>query len=86
MARPLDIRDPLEMFKAVAYRTRIMKGAGAADLVADSGVARVSAPALAISVLAKHSPSLVPLPLPLLNMICTNMPGSPVVLYSTAAA
>ena len=81
VALPLDIRDPLEMLEAVSYRTRIMKGARAADLVALAAALLGSAPPALQSVFWRSIP-LVPLPLPLLNMICTNVPGSPVPLYS----
>jgi diacylglycerol O-acyltransferase / wax synthase len=81
VALPLDILDPLEMLKAVAYRTRIMKGARAADLVALAAAWLGSAPPALQSLFWRSIP-LVPLPLPLLNMICTNVPGSPVPLYS----
>jgi diacylglycerol O-acyltransferase / wax synthase len=81
VALPLDIRDPLEILKAVAYRTRIMKGARAADLVALAAAWLGSAPPALQSLFWRNIP-LIPLPLPLLNMICTNVPGSPVPLYS----
>jgi diacylglycerol O-acyltransferase / wax synthase len=81
VALPLDIRDPLETLKAVSHRTRIMKGARAADLLALAAAWLGSAPPLLQSLFWRNIP-LVPLPLPLLNMICTNVPGSPVPLYT----
>jgi diacylglycerol O-acyltransferase len=81
VALPLDIADPLETLKAVSLRTRIMKGARAADLVALAAAWLGSAPPPLQSLFWRSIP-LVPLPLPLLNMICTNVPGSPVPLYS----
>jgi diacylglycerol O-acyltransferase / wax synthase len=81
VALPLDIGDPLKMLQAVATRTRIMKGARAADLLALAAAWLGSAPPPLQSLFWRSIP-LVPLPLPLLNMICTNVPGSPVPLYS----
>jgi len=81
VALPLDIEHPLEMLQAVATRTKIMKSAGAANLLAMAGAWLGSAPPPLQSLFWQSIP-LVPLPLPLLNMICTNVPGSPVPLYS----
>ena len=81
VALPLDIGDPLKMLQAVATRMRIMKGARAADLLALAAAWLGSAPPPLQSLFWRSIP-LVPLPLPLLNMICTNVPGSPVPLYS----
>jgi len=81
VALPLDIEDPAKMLQAVALRTRIMKGARAADLVALAAAWLGSAPPPLQALFWRNIP-LVPLPLPLLNMICTNVPGSPVPLYS----
>lgn len=58
-----------------------MKGARAADLVALAAAWLGSAPPALQSLFWRSIP-LVPLPLPLLNMICTNVPGSPAPLYS----
>ncbi len=81
VALPLDIEDPLKMLHAVAERTQIMKSARAADLVALTGAWLGSAPP-PLQALFWQSVPLLPLPLPLFNMICTNVPGSPVPLYS----
>jgi diacylglycerol O-acyltransferase len=81
VALPLDVRDPVEMLNAVAARTKIMKGARAADLVALAAAWLGSAPPPLQALFWQGIP-FVPLPLPLLNMICTNVPGSPVPLYS----
>ena len=81
VALPLDIHDPLETLRAVAVRTKIMKGARAADLLALVTAWLGSAPPPLQSLFWRSIP-LIPLPLPLLNMICTNVPGSPVPLYS----
>ena len=81
VALPLDVADPQEMLRAVAARTRIMKSARAADLVALAAAWLGSAPPPLQALFWQGIP-LIPLPLPLLNMICTNIPGSPVPLYS----
>jgi len=81
VALPLDIEDPVKMLHAVAARLRIMKGARVADLLALAGAWLGSAPPPLQALFWQGLP-LIPLPLPLLNMICTNVPGSPVPLYS----
>jgi diacylglycerol O-acyltransferase len=81
VALPLDEQDPLETLRAVTTRTRIMKCVRAADLVALAAAWLGSAPPPLQALFWKNIP-LVPLPLPLFNMICTNVPGSPVPLYS----
>jgi diacylglycerol O-acyltransferase / wax synthase len=81
VALPLDVRNPVEMLRAVATRTRIMKSVRAADLVALAAAWLGSAPPPFQALFWQNIP-LVPLPLPLFNMICTNVPGSPVPLYS----
>jgi diacylglycerol O-acyltransferase / wax synthase len=81
VALPLDMEDPLKMLRAVAERTKIMKGARAAGLVALAAAWLGSAPPPLQALFWQNIP-LIPLPLPLFNMICTNVPGSPVPLYS----
>ena len=83
VALPLDVRDPVRNLGAVVSRMEIMKSTHAADLVA-----------LAASWLGAMPPpmqalfwSAIPdVSLPLLNMICTNVPGSPVPLYALGGA
>jgi diacylglycerol O-acyltransferase len=81
VALPLDVRDPVRNLAAVSKRMEIMKGAHAADLVAllASWIAATPPPVQAMfwSAIPK-----IPLPFPLLNLICTNIQGSPVPLYS----
>jgi len=78
---PLDIRDPEEMLQAVTSRTEIMKSVRAAELVAIAASCLSVTPAPIQELFWRGIP-LVPLPLPLLNMICTNVPGSPTALYT----
>jgi diacylglycerol O-acyltransferase len=80
VALPLDITDPLRMLRAVAKRTEIMKSSRAAELVSLAASWLGSAPPPLQALFWQAAP-LVPMPLPLLNMICTNIPGSPTPLY-----
>jgi diacylglycerol O-acyltransferase len=78
---PLGLRDPARTLKAVSTRMEIMKGTRAAHLVALAaswlGAAPPPLQALFWSTVAR-----INLPLPLFNLICTNVPGSPVPLYT----
>lgn len=78
---PLDVRDPVEMLRAVATRMEIMKSVRAAELIAIAASCLGTAPAPLQELFWRGVP-LVPLPLPLLNIICTNVPGSPSALYT----
>jgi len=78
---PLDVRDPVEMLRAVATRMEIMKSVRAAELIAIAASCLGTAPAPLQELFWRGIP-LVPLPLPLLNIICTNVPGSPSALYT----
>ena len=78
---PLGVRDPVEMLRAVSTRTEIMKHVRAAELVAIAASCLGTAPAPMQELFWRGIP-LVPLPLPLLNLICTNVPGSPTPLYT----
>jgi diacylglycerol O-acyltransferase len=78
---PLDVRDPVEMLRAVATRMEIMKGARAADLLAIFASFLGTAPT-PMQEMFWHVLPLVPLPVPLLNMICTNVPGPSSALYA----
>jgi len=77
---PLDVPDPVEMLHAVTTRMEIMKNARAAELIAIFASCLGTAPAPMQELFWRGLP-LVPLPLPLLNIICTNVPGSPTALY-----
>jgi diacylglycerol O-acyltransferase len=78
---PLDVRDPVEMLRAVSTRMEIMKNVRAAELIAIGASCLGTTPA-PVQELFWHGLPMVPLPLPLLNMICTNVPGSPTPLYT----
>ncbi|MGD0775251.1 MAG: wax ester/triacylglycerol synthase family O-acyltransferase [Candidatus Solibacter sp.] len=78
---PLDVRDPVEILHAVTTRMEIMKSVRAAELVAIAASCMGATPAPMQELFWRGIP-LVPLPLPLLNMICTNVPGSPTPLYT----
>jgi diacylglycerol O-acyltransferase len=81
VALPLGVRDPARNLAAVSRRTEIMKSAHTADLVALLA-SWIGATPPAVQAMFWSAIPLVPLPVPLLNLICTNVPGSPVPLYS----
>ena len=78
---PLDVRDPVRNLQTVAAKMEIMKSGGGAQLVGLLASCIGAAPPALQSILWSGLP-LVTLPLPLLNIICTNIPGSPVPLYA----
>jgi len=78
---PLDVSGPVEMLHAVSSRMEIMKSVHAAELVAIAAACLGTAPAPVQELFWRGIP-LVPLPVPLLNVICTNVPGSPTPLYT----
>jgi WS/DGAT/MGAT family acyltransferase len=77
---PLDVDDPIRLLQAVAARTAIMKKARAADLVALAASCLGIAPP-PLQAMMWRGISQVMLPLPLFNIICTNLPGSQESLY-----
>lgn len=77
---PLSETDPLKLLRAVAGRTEVMKSARAAELVSIATFWLGAAPTQ-LQVAFWRTVPLIPLPVPLLNMICTNVPGSRVPLY-----
>ncbi len=78
---PLGEKDPMRLLRAVAERTEIMKNARAAELVSIA-TCWLSAAPTPLQVAFWRTVPLIPLPVPLLNMICTNVPGSRVPLYT----
>ena len=81
VALPLGMRDPVELLRAVAARTEIMKRSGAAALVGLVGAAIAKAPPPLQALFWWWLPEII-FPVPILNMICTNLPGPPVPLYA----
>lgn len=81
VALPMDVQDPLEMLKGVAARTEAMKRGRAADVVALMAACIAAAPPPLQALFWWGIPQIT-LPVPLFNMICTNVPGSPVPLYA----
>jgi len=78
---PLGVEDPVALLHAVSYRMEIMKSVRAAELVAIAG-AWICATPPPVQALFWEGLPLLPLPVPLFNLICTNVPGSSVPLYS----
>jgi WS/DGAT/MGAT family acyltransferase len=78
---PMDVPDPIEMLRAIASRTETMKSTRAAELVAIAAAWLGSAPPPLQKMFWAAIPALM-FPAPLLNIICTNVPGSPTTLYS----
>jgi len=81
VALPLDVRSPARLLEAVAKRTSTMKHAGAAGWVALAAGCIAAMPAPFQALLWRGLPELI-LPVSLFNLICTNVPGSPVPLYA----
>jgi diacylglycerol O-acyltransferase len=82
VALPMDVRDPVQMLQAVAARTQAMKNGKAADMVALAASCIAAAPP-ALQELFWKGITQITLPLPLFNIICTNVGGlSPVPLYA----
>lgn len=81
VALPLGIEDPLEMLRAVARRTEIMKRARASHLVALLAAWIGSTPPPVQAAFWWGLPQL-PLPLSVLNTIVTNVPGYPAPFYA----
>ena len=81
VALPMGVRDPVELLRAVAARTETMKSSGAAVLLGlvAAGIARTPAP---LQALFWWGLPQVIFPVPVLNLICTNVPGPPVPLYA----
>lgn len=78
---PLDIADDRALLRAVSERTEIMKNARAAHLIALLATWIGAAPPPLQALFWNALPQ-APLPMSLLQMICTNVPGSPDPLYA----
>jgi len=82
VALPLDVPDPVQMLRTVANRTDTMKRGKAADLVALAASCIAAAPPL-LQALFWKGITQITLPLPLFNIICTNVGElSPVPLFT----
>lgn len=78
---PMDEPNAMRMLQGIAARTQTMKSARAAELVAIAASWLGAAPP-PLQKLFWGAIPLLKLPVPLFNIICTNVPGSPVPLYS----
>jgi len=81
VALPMDVEEPAKMLRAVAARTEIMKHSGATALLGLAATCIAKAPPALQALFWWGLPELI-LPVPLFNMICTNIPGPPVPLYA----
>lgn len=77
---PLGVENPAEMLQAVITRMEIMKSVRAAELVGIAAAWIGAAPPQVQALFWEGLP-LIPLPVPLFNLICTNVPGSPTPLF-----
>ncbi len=80
VALPMDIKDPVSHLRAVASRTEAAKEVRSAELITIAASFLGAAPP-PIQAAMWRGISNVILPLPLFNMICTNLQGSPIPLY-----
>ena len=78
---PMGIENPAELLHAVCARMQVMKNVRAAELVAIAA-AWIGAMPPPMQAMFWEGIPLVPLPQPLLNLICTNIPGSKTPLYA----
>ncbi len=81
VALPMGVRDPVELLRAVAARTETMKSSGAAALLGLVAASIAKAPPPLQALFWWWLPEVI-FPVPVLNMICTNVPGPPVPLYA----
>jgi diacylglycerol O-acyltransferase len=78
---PLDMDKPVNTLRAAAARMEIMKKARVASMLAIAGECFFIAPPALQAALLRAAPEFM-LPLPLSNIICTNVPGSRTPLYA----
>ena len=81
VALPMDAHGPMRMLKAVATRTENLKRSGALGFVGLAAKWLAAAPPPLQALFWRNIPDLI-FPVPLLNMICTNVTGSPTPLYA----
>lgn len=81
VALPLDARGPIHTLQAVVTRTETLKRCGALGLVALAAKWFAAAPPLLQALFWRSIPEVI-LPVPLLNIICTNVIGSVTPLYA----
>jgi diacylglycerol O-acyltransferase len=81
VALPMDARGPVQMLKAVSARTEALKRSGALGVVTLAAKWLAAAPPPIQALFWRSIPEII-LPVPLLNMICTNVMGSPTALYA----
>ena len=80
-ALPMDARGPVRMLQAVAARTETLKRCGALGFVTLAAKWFAAAPPPLQALFWRSIPEVI-LPVPLLNIICTNVIGSPTPLYA----
>ena len=81
IALPMDARGPVRMLQAVAARTETLKRCGALGFVTLAAKWFAAAPPPLQALFWRSIPEVI-LPVPLLNIICTNVIGSPTPLYA----
>ena len=81
VALPLDCRGPVRTLQAVTARTETLKRSGALGFAALATKWLSAAPPVLQALFWRNIPEII-LPVPLLNMICTNVVGSPTPLYA----
>jgi len=81
VALPMDARGPVRMLQGVTARTEMLKRSGALGFVRLAAKWLAAAPPPLQALFWRSIPEVI-LPVPLLNMICTNVIGSPTPLYA----
>jgi diacylglycerol O-acyltransferase / wax synthase len=81
VALPLDAHGPVRTLQAVTARTETLKRSGALSFVGAAAKWFSAAPPPLQALFWRTIPEVI-LPVPLLNMICTNVVGSPTPLYA----
>jgi len=81
VALPMDAHGPIRLLQAVATRTEAMKKSGAAGLVGLAAKWLAAAPPPLQALFWRGIPDVI-FPVPLFNLICTNVMGSAAPLYA----